>query len=159
MEARLFPEAPDLRMDIVSSSSNSDRNAVDVGFTDPTSPTYLSGSASTDGHAASKYATDCKIRKYKALCDRHDYTLIPFILEYYGRIGPAAMDFLRRTGLQAETNKGIPRRMFYTYWRRRLSVCAQKGIATAMLSGICSTTRVAHHAPFVSEDDYNRTVR
>jgi hypothetical protein len=96
------------RPDILVTLENGTRYAIDVSIVDPAAQSHIAGgdlSSLQVAGGAAKQAEMSKVAAYRGT----DYagTLVPFIVEATGRLGPKASKFLETIGGAAARRKGM----------------------------------------------------
>lgn len=79
-----------------------------------------------------------KVQKYKALCDKGNYLLLPFIFESTGLIHPEGKKYLQRLALGSSESSRINKDILYNFFLKKLSVTLQNSLANCMLRRIHS---------------------
>ena len=119
----------DSRADIVvSESENGGTAELDVALAHPWGQDVLPSSANTDG-AAARIREEIKHKKYshEMLPGGYSPSLIPLVMEHFGRWGQEASDYLNQLSRLSRDEDGRPNPSdFKTHWRHRLSVQLQR---------------------------------
>jgi hypothetical protein len=116
---------------------------VDVTVADVTTTKHLSGAAKTPGFAAAS-AAKTKHTTYGDLYDSSSYTLVPFALESFGRLGLEAQSLLGGLATHAAGGVGcdmaLRGRLLHNF-RQRLSVALQRQLASRILRHLAACRR------------------
>jgi hypothetical protein len=130
--------------------------AIDVGVTSP-----LTGYNNPEsyrlytGIAAKNMAADKKAKYARIGAQANELQFLPFILESTGFIHEDAIAYLHRLADIASDSRGIPSRVLYNYFVKRLSLRLQCGIANSInrrLEMVKSHNSAGMHDPsFASE--------
>ena len=107
---------------------------IDVAVTRPTNDSNLAhhSRVATDTLHSTKQVASRKHAKYDAIAELNKYTMLPFVLESYGGLGPEAVrviDFL------AASSSDMSEKEFRKHAYRRIAVCLQRGNAHIGLLG------------------------
>ncbi|MDR3446587.1 reverse transcriptase domain-containing protein [Dyella sp.] len=137
---------PNIRGDLLLIRDNT-RTLVDVTITRPTTMTQLTrGAATTGAHArplvAAAQAEQQKHQKYDAECARHQWKLVPFVLETYGAKGTEARQLLER--MSAHCTDRSPSE-FLAHADRLLSIALQTGNALVASQGAAGLLLREYH--------------
>jgi hypothetical protein len=113
---------------------------LDVSVPDPTCATNRSAAAVRDGASASR-ATKEKYDHYTHRFDAARYTLIPFVVEAFGRPSKSAQRFLKATATHEHSVRGgaWPISHCLSRWRRRVSITLHRSISVQVANNLART--------------------
>ena len=129
------------RLDI-SFWAGGDRRFVDVTVRHPRALKYIVQAASSDG-AAARVAERNKLERYPAVAAAGLHAVLPFAVESFGRLGPAALCLLRAVHQRAverdATLRGWAGAALVARWQALLSCSLQRSLfdaSSAMLGAV-----------------------
>ena len=99
---------------------------IDVVVRHSAAPSYAREASRYDG-AAARHAERLKRREFAHFADGAQYDFVPFAVESYGRLGPAAMGFLSALGDVAASGGHISKSAFVAGALKELSCALQRG--------------------------------
>ena len=122
-----------LRLDIAAYSGSASFG-VDVRISHPSCVSY-SADANTQPLHTALCGEAAKRRKYAELALREQLTLVPFVLESFGAMGPSASKFLDTLSQEAESS-AWKAEAFRRHARRVISFALQRGNAQGLAIGV-----------------------
>jgi len=125
---------------------------VDWSLTNPTAATYRSASARTPGHAAEARSRQKYDKYLPVMADSH--TLIPFVVETFGRVSPQARALLKVVAQHQSERAGASYSYAYCLQRLRqlVSVATQRTISNSVMRLWAKT----HPVPGAAAPDLQR---
>ena len=107
---------------------------LDICHPDPTCHSLRTQAAVIDGSAA-LFHTKAKFTHYMHRFDASSHTLIPFVVEVFGRTSPHVQKFLQAISLYQCTSDQCdawPFSFFMNQWRQRISVVLQRSVSKSV---------------------------
>ena len=107
---------------------------LDICHPNPTCHSLRRQAAVTNGSAALSHTKD-KFEHYTRHFDASSHTLIPFVVEVFGRTSPHVQKFLQAISLHqcsSEQCDALPFSFFMNQWRQRISVVLQRSVSKSV---------------------------